>query len=244
MDNDVQQKLADWLAGRLKVGSDVLPGISALSSREKHFIDVHVSDLFPRTKQSKLLLDRSYDAFASLTRQLGRNAEHLMAVLTLPLRESEEPGLPPPGPDQIGDELSATPPTIYLVNRDWFRFMNPQEIHRAPLRWPPIHEQTSEAIVTYRVSRSLTGVVNKWEFDRAIEIEHYPPSLIPANLWQDWLAFIHADRQDVERIAQEWREGLQRSLFLPKRNSADAGWPYDIAAAKGQPHKRRVKARK
>src|SRR2546421_364884 len=173
--NEVQERITAWLSGRLKVGKSVRPGMSDLWFGRVRLIDIHVTELYPQRKEPSDQLGYAYESFLYLAQTLQHVADHLMVVLTISLKDSEAFDVQPPQLDQVGESLSATPPAMYVVERNWFRQMNPQEIHRRPLRWDPIHSRTSEALVSYRISRPLQAAVNGWEFQRAIEVEHYPP---------------------------------------------------------------------
>src|SRR5438105_655337 len=123
LDNEVRERISAWLSGRLKVGKTPRPGISNLFLGRVRFIDVHVSDLYPQRKEPRDQLLYAYDSFVGLTELLQDVSDHLMAVLTIFLRDSEEPDVQPPTSNQVVENLSATPPTLYVVERNWFQQM-------------------------------------------------------------------------------------------------------------------------
>src|SRR5437868_9678201 len=88
MDNDVKNRLTKWLSGQLKVGKSQRPGMLHLWSRRAQFLDAHVTDLFPETKDRTEQLEQCYAAFLQLAQLLEEVSDQLMAVVSIPLQDS------------------------------------------------------------------------------------------------------------------------------------------------------------
>jgi hypothetical protein len=108
----------------------------------------------------------------------GRHAE-LMARLVIPLAVSNELSASPPDLSDLQNAISPfEPPSLYLSRRNYALRPSNNEEYNLPLRngWP-----SGGGFLMYRYScyRDPLAIANRWDYYRALWIEHYPIELRP-----------------------------------------------------------------
>src|SRR6516225_6509421 len=90
LDSNIRGPIVAWLSGALKVGKSARPGLANVLRAMTPFIDVHISELNPEAKGASERLAYAYECFVTLTAELRQWSDYVMAVLSIPLRESDD----------------------------------------------------------------------------------------------------------------------------------------------------------
>lgn len=116
------------LARRLAVA---LPSLGRLSS-----VDVHVDEVVDGVLQSQRLVDVSISLFEWALSNLSEMLSGMVVVLMIPLKGSEFLVCTSPAWGEIGEQLSSTPPSIYVMSPEAYMQSDLAERYLSPIATP------------------------------------------------------------------------------------------------------------
>jgi hypothetical protein len=137
----LRSAMENWLG-------ESLPRLTASNS-----FDVHISDLLSRAMSPQEQLDASVEVFEWVTKNCSERLTGKLTLLMIPLRNCQALEVNPPSWWGLSAQLSATPPSIYVMEIS--AYLQPQLSQRyiAPfgIPWP----QQSEIRANYQCWRNL-----------------------------------------------------------------------------------------
>lgn len=133
----------------------------------------HIDELLVDMPVKEDRLDISFELFGHLIKRLQEMGFPKKPVLIIPLKSanSKIEQRTPRSQEEIEQQFSIEPPSLYLVDWDQARVKNVLEQYRVPL---PFELNDAEGIyVTYRESRDKFAIENDWEVSRNIYVEYF-----------------------------------------------------------------------
>jgi hypothetical protein len=97
-------------------------------------IDVHVDELSDRNRAPQGQLDASVALFRWIVSSLGGRLAGRIVMLMIPLQSGDDLDLSVPAWESLASQLSATPPSIYVMEATAFLQPDPAQRYLAPIR--------------------------------------------------------------------------------------------------------------
>ncbi len=163
-DDDLRRVLSGWI-------DEVIHHV-----KPDNPVDIHVDELSRRLgKDVHFSVSELVEPFKVWIDLVCERSDSLMPSICIPLKDAKALDTNLPNLDKLDEDLSYTPPSLYMMDRESFLLPRLGEYYEISIELPFMAELKHNVHFFYRVGRSKDALKYDWqEYSRTISGDYYP----------------------------------------------------------------------